>query len=212
MDHSAHTLETKSMLDESTRMDQERLGHTLQVQLDHALAAKHSLEIEKSNVAHRSIENLSQVQNKKKVYEAIEATERSLKAHDHQLRHDMVNKKQEMGTEMNDHSDHVHQVKQELEALHDSIVQTQTAVDAKKHIHATEIRRNSLSKIQNQAHKSVEHVNIVQTRKELHDVLLESEKHRKQHDLELKQEFVAAVRHDYLEGVKEKQAHLQGNE
>jgi hypothetical protein len=121
-------------------------------------------------------------------------------------RESMTNRK-----EVQDHSEHVHQVKQELEQLHDSIVLKQSRQELDKHSTADSNRRASLTKIKQSAHASNESVNRVQARKELYDKLDESESHRKSHELELKHELVEANRVDYLEGVKEKQAHLQGH-
>ncbi len=54
-------------------------------------------------------------------------------------------------------------------------------------------------------------VDQCKTRKALQDSLFESEKHQKEHELELKQELAAAKRNDMLQGIKEKQSHLQGH-
>jgi hypothetical protein len=51
----------------------------------------------------------------------------------------------------------------------------------------------------------------VRERKELWDRLDESERHRRSHEALLRHEAAEANRVDYLQGIKEKQAHLQGH-
>ena len=110
-----------------------------------------------------------------------------------------------------DHTQSTITNKERMDSLRTLYQDTEQYEETLKHQHADEKRRDLLTKKQQKAHESLEDVEKAQMRKELYDRLEESERHMKEHDLELKQEMVEANRHDNLQGIKERQAHLQGH-
>lgn len=107
------------------------------------------------------------------------------------------------------HEEHVHATKKMLDRQDEISKSRDSLHEEGRHSNASLKHEETLLAKKKAAHLSSEDVDEARKRKELYDRLEESEKHRKQHDLELKQELAQANRHDIIEGIKEKQHHLQ---
>lgn len=126
-----------------------------------------------------------------------------------QSRHEQAHRKTSIGSV--DHTAHVVERKETLDEIHSAETDRHAHKHSQHHDEATDRRRSSLTSKQQMAHSSTERLERAQSRKELVDKLQESESNWKRHEMDLKQGLVEANRHDHLEGIKERQAHLQGH-
>ena len=86
----------------------------------------------------------------------------------------------------------------------------QDEVDRRRHHLAANIKDTHFKEVQANAAKSSADVKSARIRKEVSDAIDESCRHQKAHELDLKNELAAAKHKDALQGIKEKQARLQG--